>query len=118
MILLKACPRCGGDLDATYKDDIYCVQCAYRPAGPAGVAARRLVGDAGTVLHLERAAASSRCDPPQRAPAPCPRCGAWDLVQLDRLRPRDNLCYRCRPCGHIFSPGTGEYDQRQRTGTE
>ena len=30
-IQFKACPRCGGDIDATYRDDIYCVQCAYRP---------------------------------------------------------------------------------------
>lgn len=117
MILLKACPRCGGDLDATYKDDIYCVQCAYRPTGPAGAASPVRAGEAGTALHLEAATTRPQHEPPQPASAPCPRCGAWDLVQLDRIRPQDNLCYRCRPCGHIFSPGTAIHDQRQKTGT-
>ena len=36
--------------------------------------------------------------------APCPRCESLDLIRLDRLRRKDHYCYRCRPCGHIFSP--------------
>ena len=31
MILFKACPRCGGDIDIARSDDIYCVQCSHRP---------------------------------------------------------------------------------------
>ena len=46
MILFKACPRCGGDVDVTYYADSFCFQCAYRPTvvypGPrvVGAAAR------------------------------------------------------------------------------
>lgn len=30
MVLLKACPRCRGDIDNTWQDDIHCVQCGWR----------------------------------------------------------------------------------------
>ena len=34
----------------------------------------------------------------------CPRCLALDTVSLDRVDLTGNTCYRCRGCGHIFSP--------------
>ena len=40
----------------------------------------------------------------------CPKCGSDHVIRLDKLRREDNSCYRCRACGHIFSPalrGTG-----------
>ena len=80
MILFKACPRCGGDVDASHRNDVRCIQCAHRP-DPAGLAKPR-VGPGGS----------------------CPRCESISLVALDRLRAGDNRCYRCRPCGHVFSP--------------
>ena len=89
MILFKACPRCGGDVDTSQADDIRCFQCAHRPED-AGLAAitrlRTQVGD------------DTECT--------CPRCQSTALVILDRLRDEDNYCYRCRPCGHVFSPAS------------
>ena len=34
----------------------------------------------------------------------CPRCLAWETVSLDKVDLTGNMCYRCRGCGHIFSP--------------
>ena len=93
VILFKACPRCGGDVDATYHSDVYCVQCSYRPAvvfpGPRIVEgkSRELGGEAVAKMV-------------------CPSCGSERAIRLDRLRPQDNACYRCRSCGHIYSPGS------------
>ncbi len=36
--------------------------------------------------------------------ARCPQCEETDSIALDKLRPHFNTCYRCRLCGHIFSP--------------
>ncbi|MDA0769301.1 MAG: hypothetical protein O2821_03660 [Chloroflexi bacterium] len=38
-------------------------------------------------------------------PVGCPRCALEDVIPLEKLRPHYNTCYRCRLCGHIFSPG-------------
>ena len=113
MILFKACPRCGGDVDATYHDDARCVQCAYRPTvvfpGPRVIEAFR--GSAGSDQASEGARereGERRLD----ANDMCPKCGSERLVKLDRLRPGDNFCYRCLTCGHIFSPCTSEPQTR------
>ena len=87
MILFKACPRCGGDLDTTHAGDIRCIQCAHRPDDEALAA---LMPPGGPVDG------GSHCT--------CPRCESGAVVLLDRLREEDNYCYRCRPCGHVFSP--------------
>ena len=34
-IHFRACPRCGGDVDAAFRDDIRCVQCGHRIYEPA-----------------------------------------------------------------------------------
>ena len=120
MILFKACPRCGGDVDTTYHDDIYCVQCAYRPAvvfpGPRIVEVRRQHG-AGP---LDEQAAGRQPGDGEVANNTgekpiCPKCGSQQLVRLDKLRPGDHTCYRCRSCGHIFSPDMER--RRARRGT-
>ena len=36
--------------------------------------------------------------------ARCPQCEETDSIALDKLRQHFNTCYRCRLCGHIFSP--------------
>ena len=36
----------------------------------------------------------------------CPRCLALETMSLDRVDLTGNTCYRCRGCGHIFSPRT------------
>ena len=120
MILFKACPRCGGDLDATYPDEVFCVQCAHRPE--AALPQRRVTlrqpavtGAPPAVLGHGPSPGGRRARPaevyptvPDQATAdPCPRCGSSENIRLDRLRQRDNTCYRCRTCGHIFSPGAG-----------
>ena len=90
MILFKACGRCGGDVDATFESDVYCVQCGHRPA-LAPVAAER---PAGT----------------ERPTIWCPACRSDRTVRLSRLHDADHTCYRCRICGHIFSPGQRSQD--------
>ena len=100
MILLKTCPRCGGDVDATYDDDVYCVQCAYRPA--VAVPDRRAVEAA---LGVRLGAAASATDSPATGPSvQCAKCSSKLVVALDKERRKDHTCYRCRACGHIFSP--------------
>ena len=37
--------------------------------------------------------------------AACPRCDVRDSIALEKLRAHFNTCFRCRLCGHIFSPG-------------
>lgn len=36
--------------------------------------------------------------------AACPRCANDAPVRLEKADPMANTCYRCRTCGHIFSP--------------
>ena len=84
MILFKSCARCGGDVDATFESDVYCVQCGHRPAVPP-------------LADGQPAEAS-------RTPAWCPACRSDRTVRLDRLHEGDHTCYRCRICGHVFSP--------------
>jgi len=123
MFLFKACPRCGGDVDARFYDDVFCVQCAYRPKvaypGPRIVEAPRR-----ELEELRRAKgheAASKTGAPEITSAAdgkmvCPRCGSADAAELDRLRTQDNACYRCYPCGYIFSPGTAmPHDARGAT---
>ena len=86
MIFLKACPRCGGDVEATYLEDVYCVQCAHRlPAAPVS---SRLDREArGKVVPTSEA--DRVLDAIERVRSqgaePCPRCGSGDLVRLDKL---------------------------------
>jgi predicted RNA-binding Zn-ribbon protein involved in translation (DUF1610 family) len=129
LILFKACPRCGGDIDATYQDDVRCVQCSHRPevkypgprvvqerARPGGVpqsgptpAPLRLVEQGGTAAAPDVAAAAHLVGADSKpGHATCPRCGVRELARLDRLRPQDHVCYRCRLCGHIFSPASAD----------
>ena len=126
MILFKACPRCGGDVDTTYPDDALCVQCGHRPdvvyPGPrineAGLKdkapAGQAVGHRETLTHTPAGAAEQlpeRTDLP--AASQCPRCGVLETVVLEKLRAEDNTCHRCRRCGHIFSPASRQEEGRR-----
>ena len=95
MIHFKSCPRCGGDVDATYTDDVHCVQCSHRLDAASLTAPERAGRRSPDVLGTQEVGAGTYA---------CPRCGSSALISLDRLRLGDNYCYRCRPCGHIFSP--------------
>ena len=100
MILFKACPRCGGDVDTTYGDDVHCVQCGNRPA---------VVFPGPRILpYTERSRAPLvDVDVEESVGIVCPSCGTVSVVELQKLRPDDHTCYRCRRCGHIFSPAPG-----------
>lgn len=110
VILFKECPRCGGDVDTTYRDDIYCVQCAYRP--PATDMEPSLSLHGSGVSNDTDQSLVQRTDNGRLCPMPvgvasnqqCPKCGSSEAIRLDKLRSRDNTCYRCKSCGHIFSP--------------
>ena len=95
VFLLKSCPRCGGDVDATDTTDVRCVQCGHRP--PVGaLVGERLPGRGFLPLTgLELL---------------CPRCDSDFIIALEKLRERDNIVYRCRMCGHIYSPRLTEAD--------
>ena len=41
---------------------------------------------------------------PIESPVACMRCAGGDTVRLEKARIEANTCYRCRGCGHIFSP--------------
>jgi len=110
VILFKKCPRCGGDVDTTYQEDIYCVQCAHR-LPVAELEPSLYIQSVNGVRPVESSNANRAIDGRlyprvvgvtlgQR----CPKCGSSEAVRLDKLRSRDNTCYRCRSCGHIFSP--------------
>lgn len=123
VILFKACPRCDGDVDTTYRDDIYCVQCGHRPdLVLVGMVPGQNGGGHGSpeVATLAawregRVAAWGEGiarDEQGAALPPCPKCGSAEVVRLDKLRSEDHTCYRCRRCGHIYSPTGSEAGAR------
>ena len=75
MILFKACPRCRGDVDTTYGDDVHCIQCGNRPAvvfpGP------RILSDG---YRLKVALADNDVD--EHSGIVCPSCGTASVVEL------------------------------------
>ncbi len=116
MILFKACTRCGGDVDVTYPEEAYCIQCSHRPVSD-DLAPDVLEELAGLDVELAREPDNpSSADIAERpdvngtgrsgnnGESECPRCSSAKVLRLDRLREMDNYCYRCRPCGHIYSP--------------
>ena len=82
MILFKSCPRCGGDVDTTYDDDIYCFQCGHRPAvqqlGSRMSASEVEAPEPGTSSAVKDDV-GGYVDRPLTA---CPRCDAGDAVEL------------------------------------
>ena len=120
VIVFKACPKCGGDVDTTYNEDIYCIQCAYRPdvVSPAPRVVERRPEETPRAVRSHSPSTASDHESVARIGQPdigaaCPKCASDRLVRLDKHRPRDNTCYRCRPCGHIFSPAGDAARQRQ-----
>ncbi len=94
--MFKSCPRCGGDVDASFSDDVHCLQCGDRPEvvypGPV------VLGAGGR--HSEEEAVAEACG----ASGVCPRCGTSGPVMLEKVRPDYNTCFRCRRCSHVYSP--------------
>ena len=117
MILFRSCPRCGGDIDTTSADDVYCVQCAHRmessfrgqlvveqaPDGGSGVPSPAGSADLEDPVAVEARRSRPRVEGRPAIPR-CPRCGSGDVVRLEKIDPKYNTCLRCRLCGHVFSP--------------
>ena len=118
MVILRGCARCGGDILTADAKNVRCLQCGHKPEvsldevrrqarrtrrarTPTPVDVKLLSGiQSGMPDATEDDAGSEDADTGAR----CPQCEETDSIALDKLRPHFNTCYRCRLCGHIFSP--------------
>ena len=119
MAILRGCARCGGDVLTGDRRNVRCLQCGHRPDAPIAEIRRRARGGLGRRVEgpvdveaflaaLEAAdevADDAGDDADCGQEARCPRCDDADAIALEKLRAEFNTCYRCRVCGHIFSPG-------------
>ena len=124
MAILRGCARCGGDVLTGDRRNVRCLQCGHRPDAPIAEIRRRARGDGGRGVEgpvdveaflaalgvAEDAAGDDVADDDvagvdAESEARCPRCDDVDAIALEKLRAEFNTCYRCRLCGHIFSPG-------------
>ena len=126
MAILRGCAHCGGDILTGDAKNVRCLQCGHRPDAPIaeirrrarGGRRRRVEGPVNVEAFLAalnaadedaRDADDAREDSGDHADcssdARCPRCDDTDAIALEKLRAEFNTCYRCRVCGHIFSPG-------------
>ena len=125
MVILKGCARCGGDILTGDARNVRCLQCGHRQEAPIAELRRRgrRSRSGGISRPVDLGAILAALDAPADAPegfvsageagdaddadsgAACPRCDVRDSIALEKLRPHFNTCFRCRLCGHIFSPG-------------
>ena len=119
MAILRGCARCGGDVLTGDRRNVRCLQCGHRPDAPIAEIRRRARGGRGrrvegpvdveaflAALDAVDGEADDTGDDADCGPdARCPRCDDTDAIALEKLRAEFNTCYRCRVCGHIFSPG-------------
>ena len=119
MMILRGCARCGGDIVTRDVKNVRCLQCGHRPELPVAELKRRnrrarpdrvpvkpvsvdeifpLDGISEVVTKDASGGLAGDSD------ALCPRCDESDAIALEKLRPHFNTCFRCRLCGHIFSP--------------
>ena len=125
MVILRGCVRCGGDILTGDARNVRCLQCGHRPDLPIAELRRRGRRAKGGRISrpVDLGAILAALDVPADAPegfvsageagdvddadsgAACPRCDVRDSIALEKLRPHFNTCFRCRLCGHIFSPG-------------
>ena len=125
MVILRGCVRCGGDILTGDARNVRCLQCGYRPDLPITELRRRgrRSRSGGISKPVDLGAILAALDVPADAPegfvsageagdvddadsgAACPRCDVRDSIALEKLRAHFNTCFRCRLCGHIFSPG-------------
>ena len=118
MAILRGCARCGGDILTGNAKNVRCLQCGHRPevslAEVRRQARRTRRGPIPEPVRLEALLEAQGADPDTTEDdagnedtdpgARCPQCEQTDSIALDKLRPHFNTCYRCRLCGHIFSP--------------
>ena len=133
MAILKGCARCGGDILTGDARNVRCLQCGYRPEMTISEVRRRgrRAKSGGTSKPVDLGAILAALDVPADAPegfvsageagdvddadsgAACPRCDVRDSIALEKLRAHFNTCFRCRLCGHIFSPGGSPAEFRE-----
>ena len=115
MVILRGCARCGGDIITSDAKNVRCLQCGHRPELPVAdlTRRRRRASQNKAQEPVDVEALLRILETPDDAPedigdadseALCPRCDETDAIALEKLRPHFNTCYRCRLCGHIFSP--------------
>lgn len=124
MVILKGCARCGGDVLTADARNVRCMQCGYRPDLPVAELRRR-GRSAGRrrpeqPVDMEEILAALEAEPDEAVDggdggpdSRCPRCDDADAIALEKLRAHFNTCYRCRMCGHIFSPGGSAAELRE-----
>ena len=120
MAILRGCARCGGDILTADAKNVRCLQCGHRPEASLDEVRRRarrarrartpepinvtpfsdIFRQGGAPDAMEDDADLEDAGPGAR----CPQCEETDSIALDKLSPHFNTCYRCRLCGHIFSP--------------
>ena len=119
MAILRGCARCGGDVLTADARNVRCLQCGHRPQLPVSELRQRARGAKGrrvdppvdleailAALDAEGEGADDAGDGGDAClEVRCPRCDDADAIALEKLRAHFNTCYRCRLCGHIFSPG-------------
>ena len=124
MVILRGCVRCGGDILTGDARNVRCLQCGHRPDLPIAELRRRgrRSKGGGVSRPVDLGAILAALDVPADAAegfvsageagdvddadsgAACPRCDVRDSIALEKLRAHFNTCFRCRLCGHIFSP--------------
>ena len=118
MVILRGCARCGGDIVTGDAKNVRCLQCGQKPEMPIAELTRRRRRarpdvqaapiSIDEIFATDRVSGDSAEDVPHArthgSGALCPRCEETDAIALEKLRPHFNTCYRCRLCGHIFSP--------------
>ena len=118
VVILRGCTRCGGDILTGDAKNVRCLQCGHAPKlsiaelrrrsrrGKRSETPKPFDVDAIFAAHSTPHDAlwdfgnDEDADSRER----CPRCEETDSIALEKLRPHFNTCYRCRLCGHIFSP--------------
>ena len=115
MVILRGCARCGGDILTRDAKKVRCLQCGHRPElsiaelkrrNRRAVSPKPISVDAIFAMDdvSEDVWDDFGGDEDTDSDALCPRCDETDAIALEKLRPHFNTCYRCRLCGHIFSP--------------
>ncbi len=123
MVILRGCARCGGDVLTGDRWNVRCLQCGHRPEMPVSELRRRAGGarrrslerpvDVEEILAELEAEGDAGDGGDGGSDSRCPQCDDGEPIALDKLRVEFNTCYRCRVCGHIFSPGDGQADLRE-----
>lgn len=118
MVILRGCARCGGDILTGNAKNVRCLQCGHKPELSISELERQSrrskrsetrkpfnIDALFNNLHTARDEPDGFLDAALESSGElCPRCDVKDSIALEKLRPHFNTCYRCRLCGHIFSP--------------